>query len=210
MRKVVVLFSGGVESTSLLVHYLRRGFLLYPVYVRAGLPWEEVERRYALRIWLYLKRRYGRILPLRTVLMGDSGKRFRGTPLTDRQMEIPLRNMVLMVKTALLAYRRKADLIGIGSLGVYPFPDNNRDYLDRLQELISAGLGRELRIDTPFMGKEKWQIVRDFGDSVPYHLTFSCADPVGNMHCGVCAKCRERKEGFTKAGFKDPTPYWTS
>lgn len=210
MKKAVVLFSAGVESTSLLVHYLKKDFYVYPVYIRAGMPWESVERGYAIKVWFRLKKQYKNMSPLRTLFMEVGPARHRFIPLDDSQIEIPLRNMVLTVKTALVALRKGAEVIGIGSLGVYPFPDNNRDYFDALQRLISEGARREIRIETPFMGMEKWEVIRTFRDSVPFELTFSCASPVKGIHCGVCAKCRERKEGFLKAGVEDPTPYMSS
>ncbi|MDQ7038010.1 MAG: 7-cyano-7-deazaguanine synthase [Aquificota bacterium] len=209
MRKVLVLFSAGVESSCLLVHYLRKGFLVYPVYVRAGLPWEEVEREYALRFWTAVRGKHRNLFPVRTVFVKGGGT-LRGVPLEDPQIEIPLRNMSLLVQTSLLAHSKGVDSIAVGSLGIYPFPDNSREYFDRLQDLISRGLRRDVRIETPFMGMEKWEVVRRFRDLVPFSLTFSCASPSGRNHCGICVKCRERKEGFRRAGVKDPTLYRTS
>ncbi len=209
MRKVVVLFSAGVESTSLVVHYLSRGAYVYPVYVRSGMPWEDVERHYALKLWHDLRRKYGHIAPVRTVFVKGSRPATDGVPMEENQIEIPLRNMILTVQTAVVAHRKGVDTIGVGSLGIYPFPDNNREYFDKLEDLISTGLRRRIIIDTPFMGMEKWDVIRRFAGKAPYHLTFSCASPVGRIHCGVCAKCRERREGFERAGLKDPTPYWS-
>jgi 7-cyano-7-deazaguanine synthase in queuosine biosynthesis len=31
--------------------------------------------------------------------------------------------------------------------------------------------------------------------------------PAGDWHCGLCSKCRERREAFAEAGVFDPTPY---
>ncbi len=209
MKKVLVLFSAGVESSCLLVHYLKEGFLVYPVYVRAGLPWEEVEREYALRFWTAVKRKHKNLMPIRTIFVKGS-ETLRGIPVEDPQIEIPLRNMSLLVQASLLAHSKRVARIAVGSLGIYPFPDNNREYFEGLQDLISRGLRREVRIETPFMGMEKWEVIRKFGGTVPFSLTFSCASPSGYMHCGICVKCRERREGFKRAGVKDPTPYRTS
>ncbi len=207
MRKVAVLLSGGVESSSLAVHYLLRGDYVYPFYVRSGLPWEEAERDHLLKLWTWLRKRYKRISPLRTLFM--KGPSVKGVPIKEEQMEIPLRNMVLTVQTALLAHRRGIRTLGVGSLGVYPFPDNRREYFDRLEELISEGLRTPFKIDTPFMGMTKPEVIRRFSGKLRYDLTFSCANPVKGMHCGVCAKCVERKEGFKEAGVPDPTPYFS-
>ena len=42
---------------------------------------------------------------------------------------------------------------------------------------------------------------------VPFHLTHSCYDPVGDLACGRCDSCLIRREGFSKAGVEDPTAY---
>jgi 7-cyano-7-deazaguanine synthase len=43
MKKSVVLFSGGVESTCVLYLKLLEGQVVYPVYVKCGMPWERLE-----------------------------------------------------------------------------------------------------------------------------------------------------------------------
>jgi len=85
--------------------------------------------------------------------------------------------------------------------------DNSKEYMERMEGLISEGLRENVSVDVPFMGRDKGEIVREFSGRVPFNLTFSCASPVGIHHCGTCAKCRERKEGFSRAGVRDPTLY---
>jgi 7-cyano-7-deazaguanine synthase len=31
--------------------------------------------------------------------------------------------------------------------------------------------------------------------------------PIGDVHCGACSKCRERRDAFAEAGVPDPTRY---
>ncbi len=205
MRKVAVLASSGVESASLLYHYISKNYLVYPLYVRSGMVWEEVELWWLGRLWAFYRKAFRRILPVRVVP-------FRGGPgpsntSNEEGLEIPLRNLTLSVASALLTHRKGVSTIAIGSLGIYPFPDNSRDYLGRVEKLLSEGLKREIKIETPFMGMEKWEVVKEFYGKVPYRLTFSCASPVGRHHCGRCAKCKERQEGFSKADVPDPTYY---
>ncbi len=56
VHKVVVLFSGGVESTCMLYMYLKEDWLVYPVYVKAGYPWESLELERTKALWLYTKK----------------------------------------------------------------------------------------------------------------------------------------------------------
>jgi 7-cyano-7-deazaguanine synthase len=42
---------------------------------------------------------------------------------------------------------------------------------------------------------------------VPLELTLSCMQPAGELHCGRCSKCRERRDAFIESGVTDPTEY---
>jgi 7-cyano-7-deazaguanine synthase len=42
---------------------------------------------------------------------------------------------------------------------------------------------------------------------VPLDLSLSCMNPQGGLHCGLCSKCRERRDAFDEAGVADPTFY---
>jgi len=205
MKKVAVLMSSGIESASLAYHYLSKGFLVYPLYIRCGIGWEDIELRWFRRLWGFYRRTFGRILPPRIIpFRTGSGP---SDTLSEEGIEIPLRNLTLLVTSTLAIHRKGVETLAIGSLGIYPFPDNNRNYIGKVEELLSEGLKRKVEIETPFMGMEKWEVIKKFHRKVPYHLTFSCASPVKENHCGRCAKCRERKEGFLKAGVPDPTYY---
>ena len=63
------------------------------------------------------------------------------------------------------------------------------------------------RIIAPFIDKTKAEIVQiGAGLEVPYANTWSCYQG-GELHCGVCGTCVERKEAFALAGVTDPTTY---
>jgi len=73
---------------------------------------------------------------------------------------------------------------------------------------LSLGLAHAIRIDAPFAGKEKADVIAmgvELG--VPLELTLSCMNPAGGLHCGLCSKCRERRDAFNDAGVVDPTGY---
>jgi 7-cyano-7-deazaguanine synthase len=191
-RRVVVLFSGGVESTCLLYYYLRRGWLVYPAYVSSGYPWEALELENAIRLYHHTKERYKNLFPLRvlkTFCPERVGKRSHCSNLF-----IPLRNLLLLSTVSAYCLSKGIGKLAIGSLGIYPFPDNNREYMQRFRELSG------LEVLTPFMGLEKHEVIQKFGSGVPLELTLSCIRPKkvkGSIrHCGDCLKCEERKEAF--------------
>ena len=85
---------------------------------------------------------------------------------------------------------------------------------------LSLGLGHRIEVATPFLDWEKQQvIVRGVELGVPLELTLSCMNPGSGasgassasravpMHCGLCGKCRERRDAFAEAGVDDPSSY---
>jgi 7-cyano-7-deazaguanine synthase len=207
MNRIGVLFSGGIESSLLLSFYLRKGYIVYPFYVKCGFRWERAELRWASRLWAFLKKRNPALMTFKVLSFGEPGRRIKAPPRSERDIEIPLRNMTLTLRVVLSSMQKGIKRIAIGSLGIYPFPDNNRDFFDSLQSLISGAVRDRVLIETPFMGLHKEEVIRREGGDFPLHLTFSCAYPRGNLHCGSCTKCVERIEGFKRAGIRDRTRY---
>ncbi|MFN3265052.1 MAG: 7-cyano-7-deazaguanine synthase [Aquificaceae bacterium] len=193
VHRIVVLFSGGVESTCLLYMYLREGWLVYPVYVKAGYPWEALELENGRNLWLYTMKVHRNLMPLRVVSMINPEKVNRREH--NKNLFIPLRNMSLVSMAGNYALLKGIRHVAIGSLGIYPFPDNNADYMKKLQSLMN------IELLTPFMGMEKHEVLKRFSEGVPLERTLSCIRPKKLMgkivSCGKCEKCRERQEAFT-------------
>ena len=89
-----------------------------------------------------------------------------------------------------------------------PFPDATPQFFDAIARAMSLGLAHEIRIDAPFAAKHKSDVI-EFGVelAVPLELTLSCMNPREGLHCGMCSKCRERRDAFNEAGIADPTRY---
>jgi 7-cyano-7-deazaguanine synthase len=63
-------------------------------------------------------------------------------------------------------------------------------------------------VDTPFVRMTKPDAIRlGVTLGVPFELTLSCMEPRAGQHCGLCSKCRERRDAFLETGVTDPTPY---
>ena len=62
-------------------------------------------------------------------------------------------------------------------------------------------------LHVPFIGMTKAGIVAVGAKlEVPYKDTWSCYEG-GELHCGLCGTCTERKEAFQLVGVTDPTEY---
>ena len=79
---------------------------------------------------------------------------------------------------------------------------------DIMQKVAVEGFGNpDLHLYAPFVGIGKHDIAALGAKlGVPYVETWSCYKG-GEIHCGKCGTCVERKEAFELAGVLDPTEY---
>jgi 7-cyano-7-deazaguanine synthase len=90
------------------------------------------------------------------------------------------------------------------------YPDCTPKFVLALEYLLSIATGREqrrLNVFAPFIDKSKADIVTlGWSLDVPFEKTWSCYKG-GELHCGVCSTCKERKKAFIEANVTDPTRY---
>jgi 7-cyano-7-deazaguanine synthase len=211
-----VLCSGGLDSAVLLAALAERGTVL-PIYVRVGLAWESEEAASLDRL-LRAAPFAGRVGPLVHLELNvrdvypESHWAVCGSPpaydTPDADVYLPGRNVLLLSKAALLCAARGIRYLAIGSLLHNPFPDATPEFLKAMAQALSLGLAHAIRIDAPFATLQKPAVV-SLGDrlGVPLHLTLSCMKPEEGIHCGLCSKCRERRDAFAEAGVRDDTVY---
>ena len=215
MTPPVVLFSAGLDSAVLLADASARYGTAQPVYVRAGLAWEEVEQQLAAR---FLRDAKIPIRPLATLTVDmrdvypETHWAIRGdapafdTP--DEDVYLEGRNIVLLSKAAVYAARAKLSRIFIGPLAGNPFPDATPAFFAAMAAALTMGLAAPIGIEAPFLEMEKEDVIAlGVRLGVPFELTLSCMQPVEGVHCGRCSKCRERLHAFRAAGMEDPAAY---
>ena len=72
---------------------------------------------------------------------------------------------------------------------------------------MKAGTYKQVVIKAPYTNITKTDIAKIGGKiGVDYSHTYSCYKG-GDVHCGKCGTCIERKEAFRDAGINDPTKY---
>ena len=210
-----VLFSAGLDSAVLLAAALTGG-PAHPVYVRTGLAWEEQELEAARRLLAVPLYRNAAAMATLTVDMRDvypaSHWAVRGeapgfdTP--DEDVYLDGRNIVLLSKASVFMARNRLSRVMLGPLAGNPFPDATPRFFETMAQALSIGLAWEVAIETPLAALHKAEVIaRGAALGVPFELTLSCMQPVDGQHCGRCSKCRERRDGFLKAGVADPTRY---
>lgn len=211
---VAALASGGLDSSVMLGELSKTFDEVIPTYVRCGLQWESTELA-VLRDFVAALRN-SRVKPVQVldVPMSDVyaghwstvGGQIPGYNEPDQHWEIPGRNLILLVKTAVWCKLHDVRTIALGSLRTNPFSDATSDFFTHLERAFSTGLGMDLRISRPLEKLHKHEII-ELGRKYPLELTLSCASPLGRAHCGQCGKCRERINAFAETDVPDRTQY---
>ncbi len=213
LRKIGVLYSGGLDSATLVGHLVEKNYTVFPVYVSCKLPWEKTEKYWAKRFLRSLRsNRVKPILPIRLLLEGayKSNWSQRGhTPNAtsdDKEVFLPARNLLLTVKALLALSPKNVWEIAIGTLKGNPFPDATPAYFHTMEKLLQKSFRKKIKVISPFRNFTKTQILRRY-QQLPLQYSFSCINPQGHIHCGVCNKCAERRRAFLLAGLLDKTTY---
>jgi 7-cyano-7-deazaguanine synthase len=215
----LVLLSGGLDSAVLAAHEAQLA-TVHPVYVSVGLAWEPGELQ-MLEQLLAAPVFAGRVSPLSRVeftmrdVYPSTHWAIRGVPpaydTPDEDVYLTGRNLVLLTKAAVVAARSNAHRIALGPLAGNPFPDARPEFFSAMATALSLGLDHPIEIVTPFLSWEKDQVIeRGVELGVPLELTLSCMNPAPGtvpLHCGLCSKCRERRDAFADAGVPDPSLY---
>jgi 7-cyano-7-deazaguanine synthase len=213
VRRVAVLASGGLDSAVLIADIASEA-IVFPVYVEAGLAWEEGEK-HALRAFLdalndtNVQPLTALEMPLRRLYGEHWSTTGEGVPdygAPDGAVYLPGRNVLLVGVTAVWCALHDIGMIAIGSLDANPFPDATPSFFEGYGRLLSEALAHEIEVVAPYRRVQKSDLIMRFA-ALPLHLTLTCMAPREGKHCGACNKCRERQEAFRHAGVKDRTQY---
>lgn len=212
----LVLFSGGLDSTVLLAAEAAHA-RVHPVYVSVGLAWESSERAIVEKL-LTAPIFDGNVRPLSVVefnmrdVYSPQHWAISGTPpaydTPDEDVYLVGRNLVLLTKAGVVAAAKKIGRIALGPLAGNPFPDATPEFFAAMARALSLGLNHEIEVATPLASMHKEDVIKLGARlGVPLADTLSCMNPVRTQHCGLCSKCRERRDAFAAAGVIDPTTY---
>ena len=210
-----VLLSAGLDSAVLAASEARSAHV-HPIYVSAGMAWEPEELAALER--LLSTPPFATLAPLARLtftvrdLYPPTHWALRGEPpafdTPDEDVYLTGRNIILLTKAGIYCAQHGIARIALGPLAGNPFPDATPEFFHSMARALSLGLAESIRIDAPFAGKHKAEVIAlgvELG--VPLELTLSCMNPSDGLHCGVCSKCRERRDAFNEAGVQDRTRY---
>ena len=211
--RVAALVSG-LDSCIMTGLLARRYAEVTPLFVRAGLRWEDAELAALGRFFSALDAPAVQpIVELAFDIRSVYGSHWSvgGSDVPDaRQPDevwyLPGRNLLLLGAAALYGGVHETPNLAIGLLASNPFPDATPAFLRSLEQTAGLAMDTGFTVLTPLGAMHKADVIRA-GAGMPLHEALSCASPVAGRHCGACGKCGERRRGFIDAGIKDPTDY---
>lgn len=129
---------------------------------------------------------------------------------------VPNRNAIFLAIAYAAAVSQGAQCVAIGvhAGDHFIYPDCRPAFIesfDAMQRVAIEGCAdASLHLSAPFVSMSKADIVRiGAALDVPFEETWSCYEG-GEIHCGQCGTCVERREAFALAGVLDPTQYQTN
>jgi 7-cyano-7-deazaguanine synthase len=215
--KVVVLCSGGMDSVTAL-HWARAHHA-----VTAVLSFDYGAKHNHKEIPLAAEQSAlvgapHRIIPLEFIgrlftsdLLKSGGEVPEGHYADDnmKRTVVPFRNGIMLAAAAGFAESAGAEgLVIAAHTGDHTiYPDCREDFMQAMGAAMKAGTYAGIELLRPFIAFDKAGIAREGAKlGVDFARTWSCYKG-GDLHCGKCGTCVERREAFLQAGVADPTVY---
>lgn len=185
-NNILVLMSGGIDSTVLAHHYLKEGKKISGLFVDHDQPALGLEEKAVAEIALQLG-----IIVFQMNCRDFQYEGFFG----------PVRNAVLLSMAVNYAVTHKFDAVAIGICNG-EYLDIRPEFIDRFNFMLDYCLKEPIYVLAPFAHWSKGRVVR-YGIKIeaPLSLTTSC---MSNPPCGRCQDCKlRRKFGIDKPLFSD-------
>ena len=216
----IVLFSGGLDSTTVLHHAISEGYKCLALTI-------DYNQRHNYEI--QSSQNYLNHYDIDGLIFKIDLTQIGGSALTDEKIDVPIatddeipityvpaRNTIFLSIASAYAEKYKIyDIfIGVNQIDYSGYPDCRPEFIKSIQSSINLGTksgvnGSDIRINTPLINMSKKEIIKyGYNLGIDYSKTVSCyqLDNEGRA-CGKCDACNFRKEGFRLAGIEDPTRY---
>lgn len=125
---------------------------------------------------------------------------------------VPFRNGIMLSICAGYAIENNLSKIYYGihreeGIAYDLYPDCSTEFNKSMNEAIIAGSGRKVEIEAPLCNLSKREIIKLAVDkNVPLDLTWTCYDNE-ELACGLCNSCTDRIKAFKELGLIDPIKY---
>ena len=212
-KKVLVLFSGGLDSTTTLAIAQSKGYKITALTIN-------YKQRHDYEITAS-KNIIASYSDISHIIFDIDLTRIGGSALTDSSINVPseessgipityvpARNTIFLSIAASYAERLKISeiYIGVNAIDYSGYPDCRPDFIASFEKMINLGTksgseGSSFKIITPLINMTKAEIIKTgLNLGVDYSDTVSCYSLSNSgKACGNCDSCKFRKKGFMDA-----------
>lgn len=215
-QKVVIIYSGGMDSFTVLHLARQQGYDVHAVSFNYGQRHSK-ELDYAKNVCANLG------ITHKIVDINSINQLLLGSSLTDaidvpeghyeeesmKQTVVPNRNMILLSLAAGYA-------VSIGAVAVYfgahsgdhaIYPDCRTEFVEAMNAVCQIANYQAIEVRAPFLSNDKIEILKQgLALNLDYSQTWTCYNG-REKACGKCGACQERLEAFSHNKCIDPLEY---
>jgi 7-cyano-7-deazaguanine synthase len=189
--KLVVLASGGVDSSVIMFLLKKDAHEVLPLFVDYG-------QLAGQREWASCKAvcKFLGLIPARIDISGFGKSIPSG--ITDEKLDIekqaflPTRNLLFLTVGAAYAYSKLATGVAIGILANPIFPDQTAEFIVAAEKTIKIALGSDIAVLAPLISLDKRDTLNlAIKYNLPLDLMSYCHSKA-EKPCGSCISCKER------------------
>ena len=215
-QKVVVIFSGGMDSFTVLNLAVKQGLEVFALSFDYGQKHKK-ELDYAARACniLGVKHKVVDISAINQLIGGSSltsDIEVAEGHYEEESMKstvVPNRNMILLSMAVGYAVSISASKVYYGAhSGDHAiYPDCRPEFVHKMNDVCAIANYESVEIVTPYLDVSKTAILTaGLEMGLDYNQTWTCYNG-RKKACGKCGACQERLEAFTENGISDPLEY---
>ena len=216
--KAVVIYSGGMDSFTVLHVAKQQGYDLYALSFNYG-------QRHSKELDVAASVCETEAIPHKVVDITAINGLLQGSSLTSTDIDIPTgdyaednmkstvvpnRNMILLSMAIGYAVSIGANKVFYGAhSGDHDiYPDCRPEFVDAMNAVSALANYEEVEVVSPFLHESKLTILKTGLDlGLDYGQSWTCYQGLKKA-CGKCGSCIERRGAFTAMGMQDPLPYF--
>lgn len=216
MHTVVVIYSGGMDSFTLLHQARSKGYNVHALSFNYGQRHiRELDSARQVCSALDIPHQVIDITAMNAVMAGSSLTGTGAIPEgqyeedTMKSTVVPNRNMILLSLATGYAVTIGAQAVWFGAHGgdhaIYP--DCRPEFIEKMDAVCRVANYEPVAIEAPFMRANKAEILAaGLALGLDYSQTWTCYNG-RDKACGQCSSCVERLEAFATHGLADPLSY---
>ena len=217
MKKIVVVFSGGMDSFTLLNRAIRDGFDIFALSFDYGQKHRrELDCAQIVTKQKNIPHKISDITAL-AELLKSSSLVSNSIDVPDGHYEaenmkstiVPNRNMILLSIAIGYAVDIGAEEVWYGAhAGDHAiYPDCRPEFVDKMNDVAAIANFSPVTLFAPYLYQDKFDILKEgLSMELDYSNTWTCYKGKEKA-CGTCGSCTERLEAFNKFGIDDPLEY---